>query len=108
MIVSLYIIDDDIKGIEFSVGGKYIDILAVDKQNNLVVIELKVSKGYDRVIGQILRYMAWIEKYLVSPSQKVKGIIIASHISEDLRLATSKIKEVTLYEYELSLKLIKV
>ena len=54
--------DEGISGIEFPVGGRFIDILATDKQNNNVVIELKVSKGYDRVIGQLLRYMAWIEK----------------------------------------------
>ncbi len=40
--------DGDIKGIEFPVGGRYIDILAVENDQNLVVIELKVSKGYDR------------------------------------------------------------
>lgn len=105
--LSLYV-DGDITGIEFPVGGKFIDILAVDKQNNLVIIELKVSKGYDKVIGQILRYIAWIEKNLASSKQRVRGIIIASHISEDLKLATSKIKDVTLYEYELSLKLKKI
>ena len=54
--------DEGINGIEFDVGGRYIDILAMDKNNDYVVIELKVSRGYDRVVGQILRYMAWIEK----------------------------------------------
>ena len=35
--------DEDITGIEFPVGGRFIDILAVDTENNFVVIELKVS-----------------------------------------------------------------
>ncbi|MDB5477709.1 MAG: hypothetical protein JWM96_204, partial [Alphaproteobacteria bacterium] len=39
--------DEDITGIEFPVGGRFIDILAVDKNNNYVVIELKVARGYD-------------------------------------------------------------
>jgi len=70
-----------------------------------VVIELKVSKGYDRVIGQLLRYMAWIEKNLAEQSQKVRGIIIARQVSEDLQLACSKLSDIRLMEYELSVKL---
>ncbi len=100
--------DEGIRGVEFPVGGRFIDLLAVDKHNNYVVIELKVSKGYDRVIGQLLRYMAWIEKNHAEPSQKVRGIIIAREISDDLHLAASKIAEVELFEYELSVSLRKV
>lgn len=100
--------DEGIIGIEFPVGGRFIDILAIDKHNNYVVIELKVSKGYDRVIGQLLRYMAWIETYQAEPTQKVRGIIIAREISEDLHLAASKILEVELFEYDLSVSLRKV
>jgi len=50
--------DEDINGIEFPVGGRFIDILVLDGNNDYVVIELKVSRGYDRVIGQLMRYMA--------------------------------------------------
>jgi hypothetical protein len=100
--------DEGISGIEFPVGGRFIDLLAIDKHNDYVVIELKVSKGYDRVIGQLLRYMAWIEKNQAEPAQKVRGIIIAREISDDLHLATSKINDVELFEYDLSVSLRKV
>jgi len=100
--------DEGIAGIEFPVGGRFIDILAVDAENNYVVIELKVSRGYDRVIGQLLRYMAWIEKNIADSGQQVKGIIVAREISEDLLLATSRINDVELFEYELSVNLHKV
>lgn len=96
---------EGITGVEYPVGNRFIDILAIDRKNHLVVIELKVSKGYDRVVGQILRYMAWIEKNLAEESQKVRGIIIAKQISEDLKLACSKLSEVRLMEYELSVKI---
>lgn len=76
--------DEGLLGIEFPAGGRFIDILAVDNKNNFVVIELKVSRGYDRVVGQVLSYMAWIEKYLCKENQKLRGVIIASNISEDL------------------------
>lgn len=100
--------DEGITGVEFPAGGRFIDILAVDKNNNYVVIELKVSRGYDRVIGQLLRYMAWIEKHQADAGQSVRGIIIAKEITDDLILATSRIKDVELFEYELSVSLKKV
>jgi endonuclease len=94
--------DDGITGVEFPVGGRYVDILAVDSAGNYVVIELKVSKGYDRVVGQLLRYVSWIKKNHAEPGQRVRGIIIAKQISDDLRLACSEIPSVSLYEYALS------
>ena len=99
--------DEGITGIEFPVGGRFIDILALDVERRFVVIELKVSRGYDRVIGQLLRYMAWIEKHHAETGQRVRGIIAAREISEDLKLACSYLPNVSLYEYELSVSLQK-
>ena len=100
--------DEEIKGIEFPVGGRFIDILAVDSNGKLVVIELKVSKGYDRVVGQLMRYMAWIQKNQAESGQQVRGIIVAREISEDLKLACSLLPDVHQFEYELSLTLKRV
>ena len=97
--------DEGITGIEFDVGGRRIDFLAVDSKGALVVIELKVSRGYDRVVGQLMRYMAWIQKNQAEPGQQVRGVIVAREISEDLLLACSLLAGVRLYEYEMSLKL---
>lgn len=100
--------DEGITGVEFPVGGRYIDILAVDKDGHYVVIELKVSKGYDRVVGQILRYMNWIKKNHAETGQQVRGFIVAKEISEDLRLACDELYSVSLYEYVLSVSVKKV
>ncbi len=100
--------EEGIVGIEFPVGGRAIDILAVDRTGALVVIELKVSRGYDRVVGQILRYLAWIKKNLAESEQRVRGMIVAREISEDLVLACSLVPDVELFEYELSLALRRV
>jgi endonuclease len=100
--------EEGITGIEFPAGGRLIDILAVDGQNNFVVIELKVSKGYDRAVGQLLRYMSWIDENHAEPPQEVRGIIIAREISPDLVLACSRVSGVELYDYQLSVKLQKV
>lgn len=100
--------DGDISGVEFPVGSRRVDILAIEDEKDFIVIELKVSKGYDRAIGQLLRYMGWIKQNLAEPDQKVKGMIIARNISDDLRLATSRVQDVELYEYELSISLNRI
>jgi len=93
--------DEGVRGIEFPVGGRYVDILARDPEG-YVVIELKVSKGYDRVVGQLLRYVNWIKKNHAEEGQRVRGIIVAKQIGEDLSLACSEMPNIELYEYELS------
>jgi endonuclease len=100
--------EEGVRGIEFDAGGRRIDILAVDRGGGLVVIELKVSKGYDRVVGQLLRYMNWVRKELAEPSQRVRGIIVCRTMSEDLRLACASIPDVELLEYKLSVTVTRV
>lgn len=100
--------EEDITGIEFPAGNRFIDILAIDRNGDYVVVELKVSRGYDRAVGQILRYMAWIRQYQAEEGKKVRGIIIARDISADLVLACSGIDNVELYEYSLSVTLKRV
>lgn len=68
------------------------------------MIELKVSRGYDRAVGQILRYMGWVEHNLET-SKPVRGIIVAKEITADLKLACSRIPDVKLIEYEISFSL---
>ncbi|MBI5622186.1 MAG: DUF91 domain-containing protein [Elusimicrobia bacterium] len=97
--------DEGITGVEFPAGGRFIDILAVDAQKRLVVIELKVSRGYDRVVGQLLRYMGWIHAHHAEPGQEVRGVIVARDISDDLKLACMRLPTIALYEYELSVAL---
>jgi endonuclease len=99
--------DEDFLGVEFPVGGRFIDILANDANGNFVVIELKVSRGYERVVGQILRYMAWVKKN-VANGKKVRGIIVANEVSEDLHLAASLVPDLHLFEYAISMKVTPV
>jgi endonuclease len=96
--------EEGFSGVEFPVGGRFIDVLATTANGDFVVIELKVSRGYDRTIGQILRYMGWVQQHLAG-DKGVRGIIVASEITEDLRLAASRISDVVLMEYELSFRL---
>lgn len=99
--------DEDFSGVEFPVGGRFIDILAVDCLGDYVVVELKVSRGHERVVGQILRYMAWVKKHIAS-GKNVRGIIVANEVSEDLQLAASLIPGLQLFEYTISMKMTPV
>jgi len=49
--------------------------------------------------------MAWIKKNHAEPDQKVRGIIVARDISEDLLLACSDLPGIQLFEYQLSVNL---
>ena len=99
--------DEQYDGIEFPAGNRYIDILAVGTDGAFVVIELKVSRGRDRTVGQLLRYLAWVKENL-SKGAPVRGMIVANEISEDLKLASSMVSSVQLVEYEISFSLRQV
>ena len=55
-----------------------------------------------------MRYIAWIRENQADAGQRVRGIIVAREISEDLFLACSLLPDVQLYEYQLSLSLKQV
>lgn len=99
---------DGIDGEEFYVPGtsRRIDILALDKNNIFVVIELKVSRGYEKVVGQTLFYQSSIKT--IFKQSKVRAIIIAREISQEIKTATNFLPDVELFEYHLSLTLNKV
>jgi hypothetical protein len=86
--------------------GRRIDILAKDRQGVPVVIELKVSKGHERVVGQSLYYRGSLKQRLSAP--RVRVIIVAREISDELRIATRDLADIDLFEYRLSMTLNKV
>jgi endonuclease len=99
---------DGVDGEEFYVPGtsRRIDILATDKNNNFVVIELKVSRGYEKVVGQTLFYQSSIKT--IFKQDKVRAIIIAREITSELKTATQFLPDFELFEYQLSLTLNKI
>ena len=96
--------DGERNGVEFPAGRRRIDILANDKNGDLVVIELKVSRGPDRTLGQIQYYLGWVKQNIAKDSQKVRGIIIASDIDDELQMACS-VTDIDLGEYSISFSL---
>lgn len=88
-------------GVEFAVDGGRIDVLAVDRSDRLVVVELKLNRGRSKALGQLLHYMGWVDKHL-GRGQPCRGIIIASEIPEELVLAVHRSPGVSLLRYKLS------
>jgi len=91
--------DED--AVEFPVDGRRIDILAKDKSGLPVVIELKVSRGHERTIGQALYYRAKVKELL--KADKVRIFIVALEISPELRAAAQEVPDLFLFEYSLSM-----
>ena len=87
-------------GIEFPVEGGRIDLLAIDRNNKFVVIELKLSQGRNRTLGQLLYYMGWVDKNL--GGGPCRGFIIANDIDEQLSVAVSRVSGVSLAQYRMS------
>jgi hypothetical protein len=91
-----------LQGEEYSTERrKKIDLLFIDKNGNWLVVELKVSRCYEPVVGQLLWYMGWVKKNRASANQLLRGIVVAPNISEDLKLATSMVPNVDWLERKL-------
>jgi restriction system protein len=85
-----------------------IDILAISKdKKELLIIELKKGRASDSVVGQIQRYMGYVQEELAEDDQKVRGVIIA--LEDDLRIrrALKVTVNIEFYRYEVSFKLFK-
>ena len=91
----------DRDGVEFSIGQGRIDILAVDKDDRFVVIELKLSRGRNKALGQLLYYMGCVDEQL--GKGPCRGIIVASEIPDDLMTATRRAPGVSLFRYHISM-----
>jgi Endonuclease NucS C-terminal domain len=97
--LSLYRTGDQ-SGIEFPVENGVIDILALDGEGRFVVIELKVGRGRNKTVGQLLYYMGWVDKNL--GKGPCRGIIIAKEIPDGLMLAVQRIPGVSVCRYHLA------
>ena len=100
--------DDTTKGVQVNVGVGIIDILAISKdKEELLVIELKRGRSSDVVVGQILRYMGYISEQLAEPNQTVRGIIVALEDDTKLRYALKMVPSVSFYRYQIAFSLVK-
>jgi restriction system protein len=104
----IYEEDGELVGQQYQSDTGPIDILAISKdKKELLVVELKKGRVSDSVVGQIQRYMGYVQEELAEEGQKVKGVIIA--LEDDLRIkrALAVTNNIDFYKYQVSFRLFK-
>lgn len=85
-------------GIEYKTKSGFIDLLAIDKHDSLVVIELKAGKAKDSALGQLLGYIGSIMDLF--PERNVRGILVASDFEMRVVNAVKHISNIELKQYQ--------
>ncbi|SRR6266404_7632506 len=90
-------------GSEYSIGNARLDLL-LEKNNQLLVVELKAGVATHEVFGQISMYIGLVKAKF--PEHEMHGLIIATEISEGLKMActTSEIIKCKTYKMCLTLE----
>ena len=90
-------------GLQEKKQGKYwtgavgeIDMLLRSASDDLLVIELK-RESSDRTVGQICRYVGWVEEALATDRSDVHGLILALSVDDSLRYALKATRDVIRY-----------
>ena len=85
-----------------------IDILARDNNGNFVVIELKRDLVTEKVVGQMAKYMQWVEDNLAKKDGKsVRGLILAYRSNKAVNDAIRALRfPVSIIYYSLKLNLL--
>lgn len=97
--LSIYVDEEGTPAQQYPTTEGYIDILAKDKDDNFVVIELKRGRSKQEVVGQILGYIGWVQKNLAEKHQKVRGIIIVADGNQTLLDAVSTVSDFVSVKY---------
>ncbi len=104
----IYEEEGEIVGQQYPSDTGPIDILAISKdKKTILVVELKRGRVSDNVVGQIQRYMGYVQEELAEKNQIVKGVIIG--LEDDLRIrrALAVTTNIEFYRYQLTFKLFK-
>jgi restriction system protein len=104
----IYEEDGEKTGQQYQTDTGPLDILAISKdRKELLVVELKRGRASDAVVGQILRYMGYVQDLVAKDGQTVRGAIIALEDDQRIRRALSMTPSITFYRYQVSFKLVK-
>jgi RecB family endonuclease NucS len=73
-----------------------IDITAVDRKGNVVIIELKAGDAQPKVISQVLSYMTAVAE---SDNKPVRGILVAGRFHRQVILAARAVPNLIVKKY---------
>jgi restriction system protein len=105
----IYEEDGDRIGQQFLTDTGPMDILAISKdRKTLLVVELKKGRASDVVVGQLLRYMGYVQDELAEREQSVRGVVIALEDDQRLTRALAMVSSIVdFYRYQVDFKLVK-
>lgn len=104
----IYEEDGEMVGQQYPSDTGPIDILAVSKdKKEILVVELKKGRVSDVVVGQVQRYMGYVQEELAEDNQKVKGVIIAFEDDVKIYRALSVAPNIDFYTYKIHFELKK-
>jgi len=104
----IYEEDGELVGQQYPTDTGPLDILAISKdRKKLLVVELKKGRASDVVVGQILRYMGYVQEVLADEGQTVVGTIIALEDDQRIRRALRMTPTIDFYRYEINFRLVK-
>jgi hypothetical protein len=83
-------------------GGLYLG----QCEGRYVLIALNGSTGHDRVGGPWLRSTGWVEPHRAEPGPRVRGVMMAKAMTDDLKRACARRQGVQRLAYALSVTLI--
>lgn len=91
-------------GVEYSIGGRRIDVLLEHEENeSLMVVELKSGEADFKVFGQISMYIGLLKMQF--PERNISGVIVAGSIDESLVQACEITDKISLKTYRMSIEL---
>ncbi len=104
----IYEEEGEMVGQQYPTDTGPVDILAISKdKKRLLVVELKKGRASDAVVGQVLRYMGFVQEELSEEGQTVSGVIIASEDDQRIRRALAIVPSIAFYRYQVSFRLLK-
>lgn len=102
----LYVTPTGETGRQYPTEIGIIDILAIEPTTgSFVVIELKKGRPADKVVGQTLHYMGWVDEFLCKDGQLVKGMIICEGADPELLSALRMTPNIELKYYKIDFEL---
>lgn len=106
LIKNLSLIEKDLiyQGRQIKVPGGIIDILAKDKDDNLVIIELKIDNDKS-IIWQALHYPKVISEVKRINKEKIRMITIAPNYKKSILMRLQEIDNVEIYTYNIMVSL---
>jgi len=104
----IYTDEGEIVGQQYPTDTGALDILAISKdRKRLLVVELKKGRASDVVVGQILRYMGFVQDELAEKGQTVEGAVIALDDDHRIRRALAMVPSVSFFRYKVSFQLLR-